>query len=160
MAGAGIDWDSGEFPLRVGVSGRDILYVSLETPTYFGQGLDALLRRFQRAFERAPGTLSYVFFDEIQYQKGWEVHLKSLVDTQRGCRFVATGSAAAALKHESAESGAGRFTEFVLPPLTADHPAIGHLVETAVFSQWLHNDAYIESLHRYTVGRNTLERSR
>ena len=32
-------------------------------------------------------------------------------------------------------------------PLTADHPAIGHLVETAVFSQWLHNDAYIESLH-------------
>jgi predicted AAA+ superfamily ATPase len=32
-------------------------------------------------------------------------------------------------------------------PLTAEHPAIGHLVETAVFSQWLHNDAYIESLH-------------
>lgn len=32
-------------------------------------------------------------------------------------------------------------------PLTANHPAIGHLVETAVFSQWLHNDSYIESLH-------------
>lgn len=104
--------------LRSGVAGRDILYVSLETPTYFGQGLEGLVRRFQRAFERSPGTPLYVFFDEIQYLKGWEVHLKSLVDTQRGCRFVATGSAAAALKHKSAESGAGRFTEFVLPPLT------------------------------------------
>jgi hypothetical protein len=30
--------------------------------------------------------------------------------------------------------------------LTATDPAIGHLVETAVFSQWLHNDAHIDSL--------------
>ncbi|MGY6217547.1 ATP-binding protein [Methylolobus aquaticus] len=104
--------------LRDGVAGRDILYISLETPNYFGQSLDSLVRRFQRAFERTPGASLYVFFDEIPYLKGWEVHLKSLVDAQRGCRFVAIGSAAAALKHKSAESGAGRFTEFVLPPLT------------------------------------------
>jgi predicted nucleotidyltransferase len=50
-----------------------------------------------------------VFFDGIHYLVGWEVHLESLVDTQRGCRFVATGSAAATLEHKSAESGAGRF---------------------------------------------------
>lgn len=104
--------------LRDGVPGRDILYVSLETPTYFGQSLDALVRRFAKLFERPGGTPLYVFFDEIQYLKEWEVHLKSLVDSQRGIRIVATGSAAAALKHKSAESGAGRFTEFVLPPLT------------------------------------------
>jgi uncharacterized protein len=104
--------------LRNGVSGRDILYVSLETPTFFGQSLESLVRRFQKAFERPDGTPLYVFFDEIQYLKDWEVHLKSLVDSYRGVKFVATGSAAAALKHKSAESGAGRFTEFVLPPLT------------------------------------------
>jgi hypothetical protein len=40
------------------------------------------------------------------------------VDTFRGIQFVATGSAAAALKAKSVESGAGRFTEFQLPPLT------------------------------------------
>ena len=48
--------------LRDGVAGRDILYVSLETPTYFGQGLDSLVRRFQRAFEhiqRAEGNLNF-----------------------------------------------------------------------------------------------------
>jgi len=103
---------------RRGVSGRDVLYVSLETPMYTGLTLEALVQRFQRLFGRPEGTRLYVFFDEIQYLKGWEVHLKSLVDTYRGVRFVATGSAAAALKAKSAESGAGRFTEFLLPPLT------------------------------------------
>lgn len=101
-----------------GISGRDILYVSLETPIYTGLSLEALVDRFRRLFQRPEDTRLFVFFDEIQYLKQWEVHLKSLVDTYRGIRFVATGSAAAALKTKSAESGAGRFTEFVLPPLT------------------------------------------
>lgn len=107
-----------ELMTRREVSGRDILYVSLETPLYTGLSLESLVRRFQALFTRPDGTRLYVFLDEIQYLKGWEVHLKSLVDAYRGIRFVATGSAAAALKTKSAESGAGRFTEFVLPPLT------------------------------------------
>lgn len=104
--------------LDEGVAGRDILYMSLETPMYTGLPLENILQRFQRMFSRPAGTRLYAFFDEIQYLKQWEVHLKSLVDTYRDVRFVATGSAAAALKTKSAESGAGRFTEFVLPPLT------------------------------------------
>ena len=104
--------------LQEGVTGRDILYVSLETPSLIGLSLDMLVWRFEKMFDRPAGTRLYVFFDEIQYLKSWELHLKSLVDSYRHCQFVATGSAAAALKHKSAESGAGRFTEFVLPPLT------------------------------------------
>jgi len=100
------------------VRGRDILYLSLETPIYTGASLDALVERFRKLFERPPQTTMYVFFDEIQYLKNWEVHLKSLVDTYRDCRFIVTGSAAAAMKTKSIESGAGRFTEFILPPLT------------------------------------------
>jgi len=60
----------------------------------------------------------YVIFDEIQYLKEWEVHLKSLVDSYFNSRFIASGSAAAALRLKSVESGAGRFTDFLLPPLT------------------------------------------
>ncbi|MEO1435891.1 MAG: ATP-binding protein, partial [Bacteroidota bacterium] len=56
--------------------------------------------------------------DEVQYLKNWEVHLKALVDSYRGVKFVVSGSAAAALKLKSNESGAGRFTDFTLPPLT------------------------------------------
>src|SRR5262249_40583459 len=50
--------------------------------------------------------------------KEWEVHLKALVDEYPNIRFIASGSAAAALKLKSQESGAGRFTDFLLPPLT------------------------------------------
>ncbi len=59
-----------------------------------------------------------MFFDEIQYLKDWEINLKSLVDTYRNIKFIASGSAAAELKKRSNESGAGRFTDFNLPPLT------------------------------------------
>ena len=100
------------------VSGRDILYISLETPLFTGLSLESLVRRFRELFGRPAGTQMFIFFDEIQYLKQWELHLKSLVDSYRDCRFIATGSAAAALKTKSAESGAGRFTDFALPPLT------------------------------------------
>jgi predicted AAA+ superfamily ATPase len=60
----------------------------------------------------------FVFFDEIQYLKDWEVHLKVLVDSYPHTKFIVSGSAAAALRLKSSESGAGRFTEFMLPPLT------------------------------------------
>lgn len=95
-----------------------ILYVSLDTPLYSGRSLESLVRTFMDLHRHGDTQRLWVFFDEIQYLKDWEVHLKSLVDTFRAVRFVASGSAAAALRMKSRESGAGRFTDFVLPPLT------------------------------------------
>lgn len=104
--------------LRSGIPADNILYLSLETPVYTGLSLEQILDRFITLKGHARDADLYVFFDEIQYLKDWEVHLKSLVDTYHAYRFVATGSAAAALRLKSRESGAGRFTEFLLPPLT------------------------------------------
>ncbi len=59
-----------------------------------------------------------IVFDEIQYLKDWEIHLKVLTDQHPNTKFVASGSTAAALRLKSRESGAGRFTDFFLPPLT------------------------------------------
>lgn len=95
-----------------------ILYISLETPIYTGLSLDQILVLFQEKFDHKREDKLYVFFDEIQYLRDWEVHLKSLVDSYNDYRFIATGSAAAALKLKSAESGAGRFSDYILPPLT------------------------------------------
>lgn len=103
--------------LDSGVPGTHIAFASLETPLYTGLALEQLVRMFIDIHGH-EGEQLYVFFDEIQYLKDWEVHLKSLVDSFRRVRFVATGSAAAALKMKSQESGAGRFTDFLLPPLT------------------------------------------
>lgn len=104
--------------LDSGVDASRILYVSLETPIYTGLSLEKILAYFQELFSHRRETQLFVFFDEIQYLRDWEVHLKSLVDSYADYRFAATGSAAAALRLKSNESGAGRFSDYVLPPLT------------------------------------------
>lgn len=97
---------------------KTILYLSLETPIYTGLSLEKILNFFLAEFEHKRNSSLTIFFDEIQYLRDWEVHLKSLVDSFPSFKFIATGSAAAALRLKSRESGAGRFTEFMLPPLT------------------------------------------
>lgn len=104
--------------LKSGVDAKKILYVSLETPIYTGLSLEQILGIFQEKFSHKRDSKLFIFFDEVQYLKNWEVHLKSLVDSYPDYRFVATGSAAAALRLKSNESGAGRFSDYVLPPLT------------------------------------------
>jgi hypothetical protein len=94
------------------------LQLSLDTPLYSGRSLESMVRIFTELHRHPADRQLWVFFDEIQYVKDWEVHLKSLVDSFRHVRFVASGSAAAALRMKSRESGAGRFSDFVLPPLT------------------------------------------
>ncbi len=102
-----------------GIRRQNILYMSIETPVYTGLSLEKALRLFLNEFSHKRDDEDiYIFFDEIQYLKNWEVHLKSLVDSFPTYKFIATGSAAAALKLKSQESGAGRFTDFILPPLT------------------------------------------
>jgi len=96
---------------------KSIFYASLDTPVYFGLPLEIMLKQFLGTGGHNERSHLYVFFDEIQYHKDWEVHLKSLVDSYPTIRFVGSGSAAAALRMKSRESGAGRFTDFILPPL-------------------------------------------
>lgn len=105
--------------IKDGVSPQNIIYISVETPIYNKIYLEQLFNLAKQALGKADSKETfYVFFDEIQYLKDWEVNLKSLVDTYLNVKFVASGSAAAELKKRSNESGAGRFTDFNLPPLT------------------------------------------
>lgn len=101
-----------------GVSPQNIIYVSVETPIYNNILLEQLFVLAKQVLGKEDSKESfYVFFDEILYLKNWEINLKSLVDTYHHVKFIASGSAAAALKKSSDESGAGRFTDFNLPPL-------------------------------------------
>jgi predicted AAA+ superfamily ATPase len=102
-----------------GVDPRLICYLSTDHPIYNNCSLHDLLRHYQESSGISiNGHQAFVIFDEIQYVREWEVQLKTLVDTYPGVRFIASGSAAAALRIKSNESGAGRFTDFLLPPLT------------------------------------------
>lgn len=104
--------------LTAGVDPNNIFYVSLDSPVYIDQSLEKLTKYYMERFGRTDLKGCYVFFDEIQYLKNWEVHLKKLVEEYRETKFIASGSAAAALRLRSNESGAGRFSNFILPPLT------------------------------------------
>ena len=105
--------------LDEGTEPRRLCYLSVDHPIYNGCGLQDLLEYYTEAAGADLSTEGiFVFFDEVQYLKDWEVHLKSLVDSYPNVKFVASGSAAAALRLKSNESGAGRFTDFLLPPLT------------------------------------------
>lgn len=105
--------------LESGVSPASICYFSVDHPIYNELSLEKLLKYYAQAggVDLKTDRL-YVFFDEIQYLRKWEIHLKSFVDNHRNIKSIASGSAAAALRLRSAESGAGRFTDFLLPPLT------------------------------------------
>lgn len=113
---------------------RRILFITVENPIYNTIGLELLFRHGRDASGAKEDLDGWtVIFDEIQYLKGWDVHLKSLVESYRNCRFIVSGSAAAALQFKSKESGAGRFTDFMLPPLTffefITMQGLGHMVK-------------------------------
>lgn len=105
--------------INAGIDPQKIIYLSIDTPIYNNISLEELFNYARQALKQEENYADFfVFYDEIQYLKNWEVHLKSLVDTYRNVKFIASGSAAAALKMKSDESGAGRFSDFMLPPLT------------------------------------------
>lgn len=103
--------------INSGVDANKILYFSLDTPIFTNVSLEELI---EQALKPKKINLDgcYIFFDEVQYLKDWEIHLKALVDRNRSTKFIASGSAAATLRMKSIESGAGRFSDFFLPPLT------------------------------------------
>jgi uncharacterized protein len=101
--------------IEAGIDPKNILYVSVDTPIYLGISLEKFISFMPDAAAKGK---SVVVFDEIQYLRDWEIHLKDLVDNNPNIKFIASGSAAAALQLKSKESGAGRFSDFMLPPLT------------------------------------------
>jgi len=103
--------------LQQSVAPQRIAYVEMDHPLLHGQSLESVIRQIELSTPEGEGT-RYLFFDEIQSHKDWEKHLKPLVDHRPDLKILVSGSAAAALKRQSTESGAGRFTDFLLPPLT------------------------------------------
>lgn len=101
-----------------GVNAKRIMYVSIDAPVYARIPLENFLDNLIGTGARKINEKYYLLFDEIQYLKEWEVHLKDLVDRYPNVKFVASGSAAAELALKSRESGAGRFSDVLLPPLT------------------------------------------
>jgi predicted AAA+ superfamily ATPase len=100
------------------VNPQKIFFIGIDNPIYVHLSLEDILNLCKQSLNQDNLKGCFVFFGEIQYLKDWERHLKVLVDSFPETKFIVSGSAAAALKWHSTESGAGRFTDFMLPPLT------------------------------------------
>ncbi len=113
---------------------QKIIFIGIDNPIYMHLGLEDILLLVKEAVNLENFEGCFVFFDEIQYLKDWERHLKVLVDMYPETKFIVSGSAAAALRLQSSESGAGRFTDFMLPPLTFHEyihlKGLNHLVQS------------------------------
>jgi len=102
--------------LDQGVPPSNILYATFDHPLLKLIGLDGLLRLW-REFEPAREGVEYLFLDEIQATKDWQVWLKHQVDFEKRRRIAVTGSATP-LEVEGVESGVGRWHTIRLATLS------------------------------------------
>lgn len=102
--------------LDQGVPPTNILYATFDHPLLKLIGLDGLLRLW-REFEPAREGVEYLFLDEIQATKDWQVWLKHQVDFEKRRRIAVTGSATP-LETEGLESGVGRWHTIRLATLS------------------------------------------
>lgn len=96
---------------------RRVWYASFDHPVLKLARLDQVVRL---AIGLDPATAAegraLFLLDEIQYSSDWAAWLKWLVDLYPQFQVVATGSASARLRIESAEPGVGRWVDVAVPP--------------------------------------------
>ena len=102
--------------LKGGVDAKKILYLSHDHPLLKFCAMDEMMSIFETNV--SPEDEAYLFFDEIQYAKDWEMWLKVFYDTKPGWRIAATGSASPVLMQRASESGVGRWSVIPVPTLS------------------------------------------
>ncbi len=102
--------------LAKGIPPGNILYATFDHPLLKLAGLDGLLRLWDEAEPSKQGT-EYLFLDEIQSIKEWQVWLKHQVDFEKRRRIAVTGSATP-LAMEGQESGVWRWHTIKLATLS------------------------------------------
>lgn len=147
--------------IKNGVNPKKIIFITIENPIYNQMGLEQLFSLAKEAAGLSEENDWHVIFDEIQYLKDWEIHLKTLVDSYRKDKFIVSGSAAAALKLASNESGAGRFTDFLLPPLSfAEYlkmKGLDHLMIEKHYEFQSDEERYFSTPHMAEVNKHFID---
>ena len=76
--------------MKDSVSPQALCYLSTDHPIYNGLSLEKLLSYYSQAagVDHRKDEV-FVFFDEIQYVRQWEQHLKTIVDTFPNIKAIA-----------------------------------------------------------------------
>lgn len=139
--------------LQSGTSPKNILYISLDDPEItLDMGDDLFIRLFESYQEVILRELKdekiYIFIDEVQYFKGWEMWLKKYFDQYPNIKFIVSGSSSLAIKDESAAL-TGRNLRFLIYPFSYREfirAKDNILIEKTAFSYENFEDAYNTAL--------------
>lgn len=105
--------------LAVGVRPKNIFYINaddLEKPSR--ESLEEALDFCQQKnMVTIADTKTYVFIDEIQNVKGWQLLLKKFYDLKYASKFIVSGSSSSLIYKNSSESLAGRISFLHIFPL-------------------------------------------
>jgi predicted AAA+ superfamily ATPase len=106
--------------LKNGIQKERILYINFENPKLIDISLGdltAILEVFYEIFPQNKNKKIWLFFDEIQNVKNWEVFVRSILDKEKVCVFV-SGSSSKLLSKEIATSLRGRTLNYLLLPFS------------------------------------------
>ena len=103
-----------------GISKDKIIYLSFDDPRLLpcdAKGMELILEAYRELFPEHMKKTSYLFLDEIQNVKDWELGLRRIHDTRKFRIFV-TGSSSKLLSKEIATQLRGRAISFEILPFS------------------------------------------
>ena len=104
-----------------GISKNNILYINFEDEKIFGaeaKDLEKLLETFYELTELNKKQKIYLFLDEIQVVKNWEVWVRKTHDLYQNIKLIITGSSSKLLSKEISTKLRGRVYNIEIYPLS------------------------------------------
>lgn len=106
--------------LKKGISKERVLYINFEDPKLVDVSLNdlvAFIELFYQLYPQNKNREIWLFFDEIQNVKNWEVFIRNLLDREKAHIFL-SGSSSKLLSKEIATSLRGRTLSYLLMPFS------------------------------------------
>lgn len=104
--------------IESGVPPTSVFYCNMTVPSYTSADLATLFEMFCRRYHHKADAELYVFYDEIQYVRGWQDAVLALAKLRPKARIVAAVSSGAPALTTGASVAGGRLSVIVLPPLS------------------------------------------
>lgn len=106
--------------INQGVLRERILYVNFDDPRllpFSAQDMEILLESYRELYPELRNKVNFIFFDEIQNVKDWEIGVRRIFDTKKFHLFL-TGSSSKFLSKEIATQLRGRAVRFEILPFS------------------------------------------
>lgn len=106
--------------LKKGIKKEQILFINFDDPRlmpFDAPGIENLMNSYRELYPENLNKINFIFFDEIQSVRDWEIAVRRLYDTKK-FRIFLTGSSSKMLSREIATNLRGRAVNFEILPFS------------------------------------------